>query len=100
VKVEWLRRYRFLMLVYGLALLAGLYEYFDRRPPETPAEAMLKLYPESSEIQYVFGRGEQEGRAQRRVKKRQADALKTRRHFENALATGVKTDETCSIITP
>jgi len=81
--VELLRRYRFLMLIYGAAFLAGLYEFLDNRPPEEPADVMLELYPDSSEIQYKLARYFQS----------QGDLRKARIHFENALETRVKTDE-------
>ena len=100
MKVEWLRRYRFLMLVYGLALLAGFCEFRDRRndrPPDEPAETMARLYPESSDIQYILARGFEKQGAEAlrdgRIPESRAAFAEARRRFERALGTGVKTEE-------
>ncbi|MGE3314379.1 MAG: hypothetical protein AB7O26_04625 [Planctomycetaceae bacterium] len=81
--MDWLLRYRFLILIYATATLAGLWEFFHPGPPQEPAEVMLDLYPESSEIQYKIGR----------YFEGQNELSRARHHFEKALATRVKTDE-------
>lgn len=81
--MEWLRRYRFLILVYTAAALAGLWEFLHPGPVGEPAELMLELYPDSAEVQYKLGR----------IFESQHDLIRARFHFENALKTKVKTDE-------
>ncbi len=81
--MDWLRRYRFLILIYTAATLAGLWEYRHPGPPPEPAELMLDLYPDSSEIQYKIGR----------YFESQNELTRARHHFEKALSTRVKTDE-------
>ncbi len=97
-----IRRYRFLIIAYGLALLAAIWEiaggiYDEEKAPNEQirqteqrhvkdyAKFLQEFYPDSSRAQYYRG----------------IEALiaqpprleEARRHFEDALAPGVKTDE-------
>lgn len=76
------------MFVCGGAALAGLWEVGDTRWPSdgTPPElsrAMLDLYPDDATMQYQLGA--------QAVKR--GDFEKALEHFENGIATGVKTDQ-------
>ncbi len=100
MNVGWFRRYRFLLLIYGFALFAGWLEYRDRRtsrPPDQPGEVLAELYPHSSEIQYILARGFEKQGAEQKLRGQNAESHasfeEARKHFENALATGVKTEE-------
>jgi hypothetical protein len=87
LNVERLRRYRFLIVVYALATSVGLWEYSrrDAPPPNGPTAELidLEVYPTSPNAEYTKG-----------VLRMGAGELEqARKHFERALATGVKTNE-------
>lgn len=109
--------YRTLALVYGLALLAGLIEYFSGKPREPDIygnpqrnfpEAMSRLYPGSSESEYLLGRhfeaaagrnyrpeeaSRNKAMAEQFIRDLNANLREAARHYERAIELGLKSEE-------
>ena len=83
--MKWFRRYRLLMVVFLLAGLRAGWEVVVGEQSSTEALTLVsELYPESAEAHY------QRGLAALTARRDYAEA---RRAFEQALATGIKTNE-------
>lgn len=81
------RRYRFLLVIFVLAGMRAVWEaegLRDDQIAETTSSLVIEIYPDSAEAHY------QRGMIARFVRR---DDPEARRHFEQALATGIKTNE-------
>ena len=86
--MHWYARYRFLIFIVLLSLVAGVWEYTDPDPdknaePPSYPYVMLELYPDSTRNLYTRGMQSYLNR----------DFPAARNWFEKALEPGIKTDE-------